>query len=815
MNLLPNDITTILGSKSQINVPDSITDTVAIDSRSLEIGSRTLFFALIGSRQDAHEFISDLIATGVENFVVNRIPTALDQKANFYLVEDTLSAFQKFAANHRSKFSFPVIGITGSNGKTIVKEWLNYLLSPEYNIVRSPKSYNSQVGVPLSILGINQLHNLGIFEAGISTVNEMSKLEPIILPKIGILTNIRSAHDEGFSDQKEKLREKLAFFKNSEVLICEESQDVREFTPSGLKLFTWSTTNTSADVRVEIDTESDASILRFHQRNADFRATIPFTDSASIENAISCVMLMLELAYNPEKIISRIADIFPVNMRLVVKKGINNTTIIDDSYSSDIQSLKIALDFLESQENQGKKKTVILSDIAQSGLTDGDLYNQVTNILSLNNINRLIGIGQTISNFDFKTFDFETYPSTDDFLNSINRNSFGNEIILIKGQRNFRFEKIVSRLEEKTHETVLEINLTALTHNLSYFKSKLKSQTKLMVMIKAFGYGAGGVEIARLLQYNNVDYLGVAFADEGITMRNSGISVPIMVLNPENTSFNAIINYNLEPEIYSFSGLQAFINIASEKGVENYPIHLKIDTGMHRLGFDYADLPKLISILRSTNIVEVRSILSHLATSDDPDSSDFARLQIQKFEAATSLLMGELSISPIRHILNTSGISNFPESQYEMVRLGIGFYGVSNDPTEQKYLERIGTLKSIISQLRHIPAGDSVGYGRMFVANRNTTIATIPIGYADGIPRRWGNKLGYVTINGKKAPIVGNVCMDMLMADCTDIECQEGDQVIIFGESPNIIDMADKLGTIPYEIMTGISQRVKRYFYRE
>jgi alanine racemase len=506
--------------------------------------------------------------------------------------------------------------------------------------------------------------------------------------------------------------------------------------------------------------------------------------------------------------------LYPVEMRLKVKTGINNTTLIDDSYSSDFQSLKIALDFLESQK-QYKNKTLILSDIFQSGLSNEELYTKVAQLIKNNKINRVIGIGETISAFKHKLTNCITFKNTADFFLNFNYLNFVNETILIKGARHFQFEEIVAALEEKTHETILEINLNSISHNLSFYKSKLKPTTKMMVMVKAFGYGSGGFEIAKLLEHHKVDYLGVAFADEGISLKNAGITLPIMVLNPETTSFSAIIQYKLEPEIYSLKGLNAFLQLAEKRKLKHFPIHIKLDTGMHRLGFEDGNLDELIAILKDNKFVSVKSILSHMATSDDLEHQEFAHSQIDLFEKLSSKFMTELQIKPIRHILNTSGISNFPQAQYDMVRLGIGLYGVSNDAEEQKYLENVGTLKSIISQIRLIQAGESVGYGRRFVADKPTQIATIPIGYADGISRHWGNGVGFVTINNQKATIIGNVCMDMLMVDVTEINCKEGDSVIIFGESPTVTFMANQLKTIPYEILTSISQRVKRVFYRE
>lgn len=806
-NIIPILGATWLGDDIEATI-----DNISIDSRSLQNNAHTLFFALSGPNNNAHHFIPDLISKGVRFFVVSDIPTSVKNDANFILVGNTLLALQQFAAWHRSQFSFPVIGITGSNGKTIVKEWLNFLLSPDYNVIRSPKSYNSQVGVPLSVLGINEKHNLGIFECGISQTGEMEKLAQIVSPTIGILTNVGTAHDEGFKSEEEKIVEKLKLFENADVLIYQKDPAVDAHVST--RTFSWSFTDARADVLISKTVSAAKTRLEVSRGNQNLSVEIPLADSASIENAISSLMVLLWMNYDADTIGRRMQQLYPVEMRLVVKNGIHNTTVIDDSYSSDFQSLKIALDFLESQKHHAKK-TVILSDIFQSGLANEQLYKKVSQLVESNKIGRVIGIGQTISQFKNTFENIIVFASTQEFLAQFDTLDFGNETILVKGARQFEFEKIVALLEEKTHETVLEINLNAIGHNLNYYRSKLRPETKLMVMVKAFGYGNGGFEIAKLLEHHKTDYLGVAFADEGISLKNAGIKLPIMVLNPESTSFPQIIQYGLEPEIYSIKGLKAFIALADERRLEHFPIHIKIDTGMHRLGFEAEHMAELIAILSKTESVNVKSILSHMATSDDLAHDDFARAQIDLFEKLSLQLMQALNIRPIRHILNTSGIEHYPQAQYDMVRLGIGLYGISNDATEQKHLEIVGTLKSVISQLRTIQKGESVGYGRRFMADGDTKIATIPIGYADGISRHWGNLNGYVTISGKRAPIVGSVCMDMLMADCTGIDCREGDAVIIFGESPSVTEMAEKLRTIPYEILTSISQRVKRVFYRE
>jgi alanine racemase len=814
MNLSIQNCITALQAEFVGHATPATIDAIAIDSRSLQNSDTTLFFALVGPNNDAHFYIKELIDKGVQHFVVTHIPEDCQGKANFLIVQNTLVALQQLASYYRSLFHFPIIGITGSNGKTIVKEWLNFVLSPEYTIIRSPKSYNSQVGVPLSVIAINEQHNFGIFEAGISSVSEMEKLEPIIRPTIGILTNIGSAHDEGFADTNEKIKEKLRLFDHSQILIYPKSDAVDALIRPELKTFSWSFYDPTADVLVSQKRMGTNTILNIAQKKEEFDITIPFQDEASIENVVSCILVLLYLQYDFATIQNRVAQLYPVEMRLKLKDGINNCSLIDDSYSADFQSLKIALDFLESQK-QSTKKTVILSDIFQSGLTNDDLYSRVRQLIVANKISRVIGIGPIISQFQNQFENCVTFKTTADFLSQIEQLHFENETILIKGARSFQFEKIVFALEEKTHETVLEINLNAISHNLNFYKSKMKPTTKMMVMVKAFGYGNGGFEIAKLLEHHKVDYLGVAFADEGISLKNAGIQLPIMVLNPESTSFSAIIQHQLEPEIYSIKGLKAFLKIAEQKNLHQFPIHIKLDTGMHRLGFEANTIDELITTLKGNQRVVVKSILSHMATSDAEEHQQFSLSQIRLFDELSTQLMRELDIQPIRHILNTSGISNFLEGQYDMVRLGIGLYGVSNDSEEQKYLENVSTLKSVISQIRTIPAGDSVGYGRRFMAEKPTQVATIPIGYADGISRLWGNGVGYVTINKQKAPILGSVCMDMLMVNVTGIDCAEGDAVIVFGESPTVIEMAQKTHTIPYEILTSISQRVKRVFYRE
>jgi len=797
----------IVGSFDRFSV-----ENISIDSRSLQNNSGTLFFALKGNNHDAHNYIESLIKKGVVHFVVEHIPENVKGKAVFFVVSNTLNTLQIAAKKYRALFHFPIIGITGSNGKTIVKEWLNFLLSPDYSIIRSPRSFNSQVGVPLSIFGINENHNLGIFEAGISILGEMQSLAEIISPTIAVFTHIGKAHDEGFANTEQKIIEKLKLFKHSEIVILQKNEMVEKHLST--KSFTWSFTDKKAIVFAEIITSNPQSTrIAINYKNSKFNLSVKTHDSFSLTNTLNCICVLLYLNLDIPTIQNRIEKLYPVEIRLQAKKGINNCVLIDDSYSSDYQSLKIALDFLEQQKLH-QKKTIILSDIFQSGLPLDVLYKKVTNALIQNNIDRIIVIGETISTYLKEVPNVIAFDSTYAFLKQFNLQSFHNETILIKGARSFSFDEIVVVLEEKNHETVLEINLDAISNNLNFYKLKVAPKTKIMVMVKAFGYGNGGFEIAKLLEHHKVDYLGVAFADEGINLRRAGITLPIMVLNPENSSFQAMIAYDLEPEIYSLTGLSAFIEVAKQKNCNSYPIHLKIDTGMHRLGFEDFQIEELNALLHNNNFITVKSIFSHLAASDNLEFKDFTLLQFTRFEAIYSKITKKLNKNPDRHILNTSGIFNYPEKQYEMVRLGIGLYGFGNSDLENKSLQNVSTLKSIISQIREVEKGESIGYNRNYIVNQKMKVATIPIGYADGIRRAWGNEKGYVLIQNKKAFILGNICMDMLMVDVTNIACIAGNEVIVFGDSPSVIEIATITNTIAYEILTGISQRVKRIFYK-
>lgn len=801
---------------------------ILIDSRRLISAKHCVFFALVSKRNDGHKYIAELYQKGIRNFVVSKRSKEQEEfkKANFILVKSTLSALQSICAHRRKQFNIPVIGITGSNGKTIVKEWLYQLLNEDKNVIRSPKSYNSQIGVPLSVWQMNASHEIGIFEAGISEPYEMEKLQAIIKPTIGIFTNVGHAHDEGFINHEQKAGEKLKLFIRVQTLIyCLDHPKIqgviiRSGILENVKPFTWST-KVKADLFIsKIEKESSGTQITGKYKDEVKKFYIPFSDNASIENAIHCWATMLHLGYDMTTVAKRMEKLNPIAMRLELKEGINNCSIINDSYNSDINSIRIALDFLSLQK-QHKKKTLILSDILQSGRNEIELYNYINELLENNKVSKIIGIGSSISS-QSERFNIEKYfyPSTEDFLHKHPFASFNNESILLKGARVFEFEQISKALQQKAHETVLEINLNSVVHNLNYYRTKLKNpKTKIMAMVKAFSYGSGSFEIANLLQYHNVDYLTVAYSDEGVELRKAGIKTPIMVMNPDAQGFDAMIKHNLEPEIYSFRILD-LLEKSIRKNIipDNKPIkiHIKLDTGMHRLGFNESELGELIDRMTNNKSLYVQSIFSHLAASENPEHDDFTRLQISRFKSMSDTILKKADDHPILlHILNSAGISRFPEAQFDMVRLGISMYGVAMNPNEQKMLETVTTMKSSISQVKHIKVGDTIGYNRSGIVEKDMSIAIVPVGYADGLSRLLGNGNGKLFVNGEFAPFIGNISMDMCMIDITNILAKEGDTVIIFGKEHPIAEMAKDMQTIPYEILTGISRRVKRIYYQE
>ncbi|WP_207423358.1 bifunctional UDP-N-acetylmuramoyl-tripeptide:D-alanyl-D-alanine ligase/alanine racemase [Desertivirga brevis] len=813
------EVSQIVNAKGFISSADAIIRNISFDSRKLVDVASTLFFALKG-RRDGHDFISEVYEAGVRNFVISSeasIPKR-SRDANFLLVADTTIALQDLTAAHRQQFNYPVIGITGSNGKTIVKEWLYQLLAPEKNIVRSPKSYNSQIGVPLSVWSMTEEHTLAIFEAGVSKRGEMIALERIIKPTVGILTNIGEAHNEGFGSRAEKIEEKLELFKDVDLFIYSPKYLEGYNKPiPGKQQFTWAW-NAPADLKItdEEVLEDKYLFLRGYFHEKDVQCVVPFIDAASVENAICCWATMLALGYLSVDADKRLEKLQPVKMRLELKNGINNCSIIDDSYSADISSLAIALDFLK-QQNQHIRRTVILSDILEAGVDSEDLYEQIAQLLTSKGVERLIGVGREISQYadKFKQ-DTAFFDSTNALLCHLDDLKLFNETILLKGARSFEFERVSKMLTHKVHETVLEINLNALENNLNYYKSQLKSGVKLMVMVKAFSYGSGSFEIANLLQFNKVDYLAVAYADEGVTLRKAGITLPIMVMNPDVLGFDVMVEHRLEPEIYSFRVLRDFVNVLKLKGVDNYPVHIKLDTGMHRLGFMFSDISALVEELSNCPYLKVISAFSHLVASEDAASDDFTRKQLADFSEMTGQLEQALQYSFIKHIANTSGISRHSEAQMDMVRLGIGLYGFDSSHKDKKpLLETVTVLKTSISQIKELKAGDSVGYNRKGILPRDGKIATVKIGYADGYSRKLGNGNGKMLVNGQQVPTIGNICMDMCMLDITGISASEGDEVIVFNEVVRVEDIARQLETIPYEVLTGISERVKRIYYYE
>ena len=785
------------------------------DSRKLVNPRAAVFLAIDGHRHDGHAFIAGVFERGVRQFIIEKkieLPPEIMEVSNILLVDNAISALQKIAAYHRRQFTCPVIGITGSNGKTIVKEWLAQMLQDHYKIIKSPGSYNSQLGGPLSVLQMARNHTLAIFEAGISKTGEMKNLQKVIAPDIGIFTNIGTAHDSGFENREQKAIEKWQFFHGAErVVYCADHELIRDTKPADMQSFTWGR-HAGADVRILSEEKGAGAVtMRLAHMDRDMEIVIPFSGKASIENAMHCITTLISMDIPADKIAGALGGLRDVGMRLQLKKGINNCYLIDDSYNNDLGGLQVAIDFLKNQP--GSNKRIILSDILQTGMNEEELYAVLNKILIDNQIDNLIGIGEGfMKNKRFFSVRSSFYPSTEAFLESATPDDFHSEAILIKGARPFGFERITNFLSEKVHGTVLEINLDALNNNLNFYRSKLKSGVKLMVMVKASAYGSGSTGVAHLLEYNRVDYLAVAYPDEGVELRKQGVTMPVMVMNVAPESFENIIDYELEPEIYSPGQLEKFIHYIRHHKKKT-KIHIKIDSGMHRLGFEEKHIKELIEKLREAPLIEIASIYSHLAGADEEEHNEFSKEQVSRFLAVAGRIEKSLKIHTLKHILNSAGIIRFPEYQFDMVRLGIGLYGFEANQMEQKHLQPISTLKTVISQVKHVKKGETVGYSRKGVVNRDSTIATIAIGYADGFSRAFSNGRISLLVNGQRAPVIGNVCMDMSMIDITGIEANEGDEVIVFGEEPTIKELADAIGTIPYEILTNISSRVTRVFY--
>ncbi len=784
-----------------------------IDSRSLCFPEETLFFALKTEKNDGHKYIEELYRRGVRNFVVESLPIQGTKDCNFLMVKSPLKALQDLAAYHRSQLDIPVIGITGSNGKTTVKEWLYQLLSPDFNVCRSPRSYNSQVGVPLSVWLINPHNDLAIIEAGISQSGEMAKLERIVKPTIGVMTNLGAAHQENFMSYGIKCAEKMQLFKDCKTLVL-NSKDATilqcaETLPERVK-------RVSLQVR-QVEKDNDHATIWFEHEGQIGQYTIPFIDDASIENSITCFSTALTVFTGDIRVLcERMSRLEQVAMRLEVKDGKNGCTLINDSYNSDVQSLDIALDFMSRRpETKKQHRTLILSDILQSGETPRSLYSRVAQMAASRGIEKVIGVGEELTACEgYFPMEHYMFRTTDALIHSEVFERLRNEFILIKGARQFRFDKVSDLLTLKVHQTILEVNLNALVNNVRYYRHFMKPETKMVCMVKASGYGVGSLETSKTLQDNGVDYLAVAVADEGADLREAGITANIMIMNPETTSFKMLFDYSLEPEVFSFDLLEQLIYAAEKEGITNFPIHIKLDTGMHRLGFNpEKDMPRLIERLSRQTALVPCSVFSHFVGSDGDEFDAFSHRQFDLFDRASRQLQAAYSHKIIRHICNSAGIEHFPEYHLDMVRLGLGLYGIN--ARNNHILNNVATLKTTILQIRDVPKGDSIGYSRRTVLDRDSRIAAIPIGYADGLNRHLGNRGCYCLVNGQKADYVGNICMDVCMLDVTGIDCKEGDQVEIFGDNLPVTVLSDALGTIPYEVLTGISNRVQRIYIQE
>lgn len=816
-------ITTLIGAR-RLGTAEATISWLLTDSRSLCFPESTLFFALCSERNDGHKYIPELYNRGVRNFVVSCTPqNAADYAdANFLKVTDVLSALQRLAERHRDEFDIPVVGITGSNGKTMVKEWLYQLLSPSMTITRSPRSYNSQIGVPLSVWLLNENTQVALLEAGISEVGEMDALQDIIQPTIGVLTSLGAPHQENFRTMEEKCVEKLQLFKNARFVAYNTDDTIvsRCIRRCGYKAqaIGWSRENPDEQLYIkDVSVCDNSTHIIYIYKSKENRYCLPFIDEASIECSFACAVVALHLGIKPEQLSERMATLEPVAMRLEVKEGVRGCTLINDTYNSDINSLDIALDFMNRRpDHNGRRRTLILSDIYQSGEAQGKLYSKVSELALNRGVQKFIGVGRGLkdNSTEIHIPECHFFDDVASFTASEVFRNLHDELILVKGSRTFGFDYIAELLEQKVHETILEVNLNALVDNFNYYRSLMKPETKLVCMVKADAYGAGAVEVSKTLQDHRVDYLAVAVADEGVTLRKNGITCNIIIMNPEMTAFKTMFDYDLEPEVYSFRLMDALIHAAEKEGITNYPVHIKLDTGMHRLGFDPdKDIDEVINRLKHQNAIIPRSVFSHFVGSDSDGFDDFSASQFEKFQRAADKLQAAFGHKILRHIANSAGIEHFPERQLDMCRLGIGLYGVN--PRNNKMINNVSTLKTIILQMRTVPADETVGYSRKGKLSQDSVIAAIPIGYADGLDRHLGNGRGYCMVNGCKAPYVGNICMDVAMIDVTGIDCEEGDMVEIFGNNLPVSVLSDALETIPYEVLTSVSNRVKRVYMIE
>lgn len=816
-------VTALIGAH-RFGATDAVIDWLLTDSRSLAFPETTLFFALRTARGDGYRYLPDLYRRGVRNFVVEQLPEAWQTDyagANFLRVVSPLKALQRLAERHREEYDLPVVGITGSNGKTVVKEWLYQLLSPLKRVTRSPRSYNSQIGVPLSVWLLDEHTEVGLFEAGISEPDEMPALRAIIQPTIGVLTHLGPAHQENFPSLEDKCLEKLELFKDAEVIVYNADSPVvadcvRRSLYTGNQL-AWSRTDQAQPLFVpKVVTGADGTDVTYVYLGYEGHFHLPFVDEASVEDALHCLAVCLYLHVPQEAIARGMARLEPVAMRLEVKQGVRGCTIINDSYNSDVNSLDIALNFMQRRPaGHAVRHTLVLSDILQSGEPADALYARVATLVGSRGVDRLIGVGPELTaaaaRFPMEARFFQT---TDELLRSGLLDTLRDELVLVKGARAFHFERITELLALKVHETTLEVNLAALVDNLNYYRSFMRPDTRMVCMVKASAYGTGAVEVAKTLQDHRVDYLAVAVADEGVVLRQAGITTGILIMNPEMSALDTLFAYDLEPEVYSFRLLDALIHAAERAGVAHFPVHVKLDTGMHRLGFDPdRDVPALIDRLRGQDAVVVRSVFSHFAGSDEDRFDDFSAEQFDRFDRASRALQAAFPHRILRHICNSAGIERFPERHLDMVRLGLGLYGV--DPYGNRLLHTVATLRTTILQIRDVAPTDTVGYSRRGRLDRPSRIAAIPIGYADGLDRHLGCGHAYCLVHGQRAPYVGNICMDVCMIDVTDIDCREGDAVEIFGEHLPVTELSDRLDTIPYEVLTSVSERVKRVYFQE
>ncbi|WP_416867900.1 MAG: bifunctional UDP-N-acetylmuramoyl-tripeptide:D-alanyl-D-alanine ligase/alanine racemase [Imperialibacter sp.] len=812
-NILFSDLPKLCKGKiSGADTPSAVLS-LSLDSRKVFPGEGAVYFAIKGPNHDGHSFLWEAYQKGWRLFVVESLPkdTERFESASFFLTSDSLQTLQDLAAAHRSQFSLPVVAITGSNGKTIVKEYLYQLLASSVSVVKSPKSWNSQVGVPLSVWPLAEHHEAGIFEAGISQPDEMAHLKNIIQPTIGIISNIGPAHDALFTSREQKLVEKMKLFEGCKKLIyCTDHFAIDRFLSGnvlpGVARIGW---GQGKGAKYAVSTVG--SKLKLAWEMGEVEIDLPFTDDKSVENLCHAVVTALEMGINPSSLARQVSVLSAIPMRLSLKEGVFGSRLVDDSYNNDFQGLEAALD-LAITHSHGKPISVVLSDILQAGENEKELYQHVNDMLMSKGVSKLVAIGPTIFAYgDAFRMACETYVSTEAFLEQVKEKQFAGQTVLIKGARSFRFEEIVKKLQAKVHRTVLEVNLEALQHNFQFYKSILEPRVKTMVMLKAFAYGSGSGEIGRTLQYLKADYVAVAYPDEGVLLREQGVHLPVMVMNAPEESFDKLPAYSLEPEIFSLSQLQNYGEWSLGKsGVP--PIHIKVDTGMHRLGFVADEIEAIAEVLDRYPNIKVASIFSHLAGSENSAFDDFTHVQAKTFLDCYEQLSQHLGYKPIRHLVNTAGISRFKSYQFDMVRVGIGLHGIESTEEKQGQLTVVARLKTVVSQVRRLAAGQTVGYSRAGKTNKDTDVATIAIGYADGYPRSLGNGKGKVLIKEQLLPTIGSVCMDMTMVDVTGVDVREGDEVVVFGEHPSANQVAEWAGTIPYEILTSVSERVKREY---